>query len=627
MTGPPSDALVSIGIPTHMRAATLERTLRSALAQTHRALELVVSDQASSDGTEELCRALAAEDGRIRYLRHATSAGGSTANFNLLGRELRGDWAMLLADDDWLDPDYVARCLAVLQADPGCAVAYGRARYFDGDRRVADGVVHEHREQAPDARVRAYFRTVDDNGVMYGLMRGDALRGALPMPNALGNDWLLMGRVAATGTIVTLDDVHVNRAVGGTSASTEQIARAFGVSQLQARLPHLTIAWQVLADVGWRSAAFASLPARRRTALAAARSTIHWRSLAHHALAPVVASAARVPGLGWLARAQAGARRRWGGDGTLSTPPEAHARGSAPCRLCGREATLALVATDRNRRVSAEPFRYVRCATCGTVTLADVPDDLGRFYPPEYHGLPDSRAGAVARDPNAPHRLALVRTLVPAGRLVEIGPSVGAFVALAQDAGYDTTAIEMDPGCCRFIRDVVGVPVAHTADPADALDGTYDAIVLWHVIEHLSDPAAFLARAAAALAPGGAIVLMAPNPESLQYRLLGRRWAHLDAPRHLALLPLDAVAEEAARHGLEVALATTADEDAIGSNGFGWRVSLGAAARNATLTRGLHLAGTAAAAALAPLERSGRRGSTYTLALRKPAGGAPSRSS
>lgn len=322
MTVSPGDVLVSIGIPTYERVATLERTLRSALAQTHRTLEIVVSDQASNDGTEALCRRLAADDPRIRYLRQATNAGGSTANFNLLGHELRGEYAMLLADDDWLDSDYVERCLALLRADPGCAVAYGRARYFDGDRHVADGVVHDHREDAPAARVRAYFRAVDDNGVMYGLMRGDALRGALPMPNALGNDWLLMGRVAAAGRIATLEDVRVNRAVGGTSASTERIARTFGVSRLQARLPHLAIAWQVLTDVGWRSPAFAQMPGRGRVALAVARSVIHWRSLAHHALAPAIDAAARVPGLGWLGRLHAAARGRWGGDGTLSEPTD-----------------------------------------------------------------------------------------------------------------------------------------------------------------------------------------------------------------------------------------------------------------------------------------------------------------
>ncbi|MDW5593646.1 glycosyltransferase family 2 protein [Conexibacter stalactiti] len=319
----PGQPLVTIAVPTYNRAATLERTLASALGQTHRELELVVSDQASTDGTERLCRALAAADARVRYLRQPTNAGGSTANFNLLAAELRGPYAMLLADDDWLQPDYVERCLRLLVERPELAVAYGRARYFDGDRHVADGRLHDHLEEAPAARVTTYYRTVDDNGVMYGLMRADALRGALPMPNVLGNDWLLMGRVAAAGKIATIERTHVDRAVGGTSASVEKIVQTFGISKLQARLPHLTVAWQVLADVGWRSPAFASLPRaqRLRTALLSALGAINWRSLAYHAFGPLIERAGRLPGLRWTSRALAAVRRRFGGDGVLTPPP------------------------------------------------------------------------------------------------------------------------------------------------------------------------------------------------------------------------------------------------------------------------------------------------------------------
>jgi GT2 family glycosyltransferase len=324
--------LVSIGVPTYNRAPTLRRALESALAQTHRAIELVVSDQASGDGTEALCRELAARDARVRYLRQPSNDGGSTANFNLIARQLRGPYAMLLADDDWLDPRYVERCLAVLRARPELAVAYGRARYFDGERHVADGVRHDHLQPDPAARAIAYFRTVDDNGVMYGLMRGEVLRAALPMPNALGNDWLLSGRAAALGGIVTLDDVHVDRAVGGTSASVEKIARTFAIPTWLARLPHLAIAWQVLADVGWRSPAYAALPRTRRWAAAArcALGAIHWRSLAYHAVGPALARAGRLPGLRWVERALTAARRRFGGDGVLSEPAGARRGGDQP---------------------------------------------------------------------------------------------------------------------------------------------------------------------------------------------------------------------------------------------------------------------------------------------------------
>jgi len=113
-------------------------------------------------------------------------------------------------------------------------------------------------------------------------------------------------------------------------------------------------------------------------------------------------------------------------------------------------------------------------------------------------------------------------------------------------------------------------------------------------------------------------VLAAPNPDSLQATVLGPRWAHVDAPRHLALLPLDALAREGAANGLEVALATTHDRDATVSNEFGWRVSLAPLASRSRAGYVGHAAGKLLSLALAPVERGGTRGSTYTLALRKP---------
>jgi len=302
-----------------------------------------------------------------------------------------------------------------------------------------------------------------------------------------------------------------------------------------------------------------------------------------------------------------------------SRPSPAAASGGR-CRLCDGDAAPAFTARDRNRRISDDPFAYVACPSCGTLSLTKPPADLGRFYPPDYYGVPASADAAVARDPNARHRLELVRRLVPSGRLVEVGPSMGAFLELAKRAGYDASGIELDGDCCRFIEQVLHLPVTQSDDPASALDGPYDAIVGWHVFEHLAEPARFLAAAAAAaaLAPGGTLILIAPNPASLQRRLLGRRWVHVDAPRHLALMPLDAVAREGARHGLEVVHATTDDHDAHRSNAFGWCESFAGSTQDERLRRWLRLGGEAVNAAVAPIERRGGRGASWTLALRRP---------
>jgi glycosyltransferase involved in cell wall biosynthesis len=286
--------LVSIGVPTHERVATLSRALDSALAQTHAELEVVISDNASSDGTEALCRAAAGRDPRVRYLRHEYDVG-PTANFNTLFTACRGDYVMMLADDDWLDPGYVAACLAELRAHPSAALASGWARYERDGAFVHDGVVHDHRQADPRARVRAYLSTVDDNGVFYGLVPRAVLERARPKPNVLGNDWLHVARVACQGEIRTLPGVRIHRALGGTSANAASILSAFGRSSWQARVPQLVIAWELLRDIAWGHPVYASLGHGRRLVLGLTGATvsIRWPDLAWHLLTPSVAGLAR----------------------------------------------------------------------------------------------------------------------------------------------------------------------------------------------------------------------------------------------------------------------------------------------------------------------------------------------
>jgi 2-polyprenyl-3-methyl-5-hydroxy-6-metoxy-1,4-benzoquinol methylase len=290
------------------------------------------------------------------------------------------------------------------------------------------------------------------------------------------------------------------------------------------------------------------------------------------------------------------------------------------CAICGAASTVAFVTTDRNRRLSTARFTYHRCEGCGTLALVPVPDDLSRYYPPEYYVLPASRAELLASAGPERYKLDIVGRFVPAGRLVEIGPAVGAFAVVAQEAGYETSAVEMDAACCDFLRTAVGIAVHETDDPGAALSahGPFDVVAMWHVIEHLENPREALAAAAAALQPGGVLALAAPNPDALQFRVLRSRWTHVDAPRHLVLVPISTLEALARELGLEVVLATTSDPGTLGWNLFGWRESLAGFARGRYPRFALRLLGSALARAMGPLERRGRNGSTFTLVLRRP---------
>ena len=317
----PRETLISVGIPTFNRAALLVRAAESVLAQTHTNLELLISDNASTDETQLRCRELCERDPRVRYLR-APANGGPTANFNVLFAELQGDYAMVLSDDDWLDEGYLEACLSEIESRPELALVCGRGRYWRDGQEVRRGADIQLVQPSPEERITTYIRQVDENGVFYGLMRREVMRRATPMPNVMGNDWLVSAAVAMQGGIATIEDTAINRELGGTSADFPRLARTLGLPSWQARVPHLVIAWQVINDILRRGEVYRELPmpARARLALRAGWAAISWRSLAWHLTMPTFQAAEQHRSTRWMGSVY-GRVTRMLGAGRTDEPP------------------------------------------------------------------------------------------------------------------------------------------------------------------------------------------------------------------------------------------------------------------------------------------------------------------
>ena len=303
----------------------------------------------------------------------------------------------------------------------------------------------------------------------------------------------------------------------------------------------------------------------------------------------------------------------------------AREQGQGRCPVCGGAGRHAFTATDRNRRISDEPFAYERCESCATVFLATPPADPGRYYGAGYHPFGADGEPAWKADPALlaaeRWRAQKLHALAGGGRLVDIGAGAGGFAAAAAEAGFAVTAIEMDRECCEWMERRLGVSAICTDRPLDALAGLPPSrvVTIWHALEHLPDTAGVLAAAAAALEAGGLLALAIPNSDSLQFRTLRARWAHLDAPRHVSLPGADALLTAARRVGLTPVFETTSDPSALACNLHGWVYALrrdpsqGAA-------KGLPLrAGSWLTAALGPVEHRARNGAALTLVLRKTA--------
>lgn len=292
---------VSVGVPTFNRAASLPRTLESVLGQTYEDLELLIADNASTDGTADLCARFADRDRRVRVIRQERNVG-LTANFNTLFERAAGELVMVLADDDWLEPDYVEDCVAALDADPELVIASGGARYH-ADGEVLAGVELDLLDERPEDRVRRYFRHVRDNVTIYGVMRRSALANALPMQNKLAGDWLLCARMAMQGRVRTVSSTWVNRSTTGASSTFAETVRSMGLTDREARRPQFSIAAFVYADVGRDAPVYAPLGAFGRRALALASASAVLRARPLDVVHDVVGPALRRPRLRWVDRA------------------------------------------------------------------------------------------------------------------------------------------------------------------------------------------------------------------------------------------------------------------------------------------------------------------------------------
>lgn len=244
-----------------------------------------------------------------------------------------------------------------------------------------------------------------------------------------------------------------------------------------------------------------------------------------------------------------------------------------------------------------------------------VPNDLRRYYEEQYHSIPESLQ-ALERSAEAHERfkIELLQSFKTGGRVIEIGPGTGGFAWLAKRAGFDVTAIEVSARACAFISGTVGVRVIHANDEISALQAEEpaDAIVMWQVLEHLANPFGILQAVVKTLRPGGVLIVATPNPEALQFRLLGPRWVHLDAPRHLQLIPASLLSRRAEALGLTEVWTTTRDAGTLLWNRFGWERSLRNLAASRVPVSWTDRAGRLIAWCVAPLERPFPFATSYT---------------
>jgi len=197
---------VSIGMPVYNGEPFIREAIDSLLAQNYKDFELVISNNASTDGTDAICREYAAKDARIRYVRQPVNQGG-IANFLFVLDEAVGEYFMWAAADDWWSPDWLSALVPLLE-DQSVQIAFGATVRTKADLCL-DGPIKRYsiRNNSMPMRLVRFFM-LDENtkgNLFYGLMRTPIIRSVgfyVPHYNTkYGWDYLQIFKILTIGKI------------------------------------------------------------------------------------------------------------------------------------------------------------------------------------------------------------------------------------------------------------------------------------------------------------------------------------------------------------------------------------------------------------------------------------------
>lgn len=204
---------VSVGLPVFNGERFLGEAIESIVRQSFDDLELIVSDNCSTDGTEEIARRYAAIDRRIKYVRNDRNVGAGN-NFNQVAAMATGEYFKWSAHDDVIRPTYIERCVEALDEDPSAVLCQSQVAVIDEygnkvaePRSLAGTASHDSIE-----RFRAVVLDPHWCVEIFGLMRRAALSGTVGHAPYRGSDRAILAELALRGRFLTLPErLFLNR--------------------------------------------------------------------------------------------------------------------------------------------------------------------------------------------------------------------------------------------------------------------------------------------------------------------------------------------------------------------------------------------------------------------------------
>jgi len=232
------------------------------------------------------------------------------------------------------------------------------------------------------------------------------------------------------------------------------------------------------------------------------------------------------------------------------------------CPVCSSNNIRAFISA-KDHTVSRESFVVMACGDCTHLFTQDIPTakHIGKYYASEdYISHSDTREGLVnrlyhavrKRTLNAKKNLVQNATGKRSGRIVDIGCGTGAFLSTMKHAGWSITGIEPDETARSKAASLYGVSALPAEEFYNLPAGNFDAITLWHVLEHVHDLHGYISQLKNMLSAGGRLFIAVPNYTAYDAKHYGSFWAAYDVPRHLYHFSPQSMRRLLQEHGLAV---------------------------------------------------------------------------
>ena len=203
--------LVSIGLPVFNGEKFLESSIDTLLSQSYQNIEVIVSDNASTDKTQLIVERYCSKDDRVKYHRHEKNLGASL-NYNSTFEMSDGKYFKWAAHDDIIHKNYIEQCVIAMEGDDSLSLVHPLTGQIDGKGAVTEHLYTSRDTVIPEttSKRELYRILIQDRGAwvrIFGLIRSSVLKNTPLIDNYVGSDLTLLGELGLKGKVRDIDTI------------------------------------------------------------------------------------------------------------------------------------------------------------------------------------------------------------------------------------------------------------------------------------------------------------------------------------------------------------------------------------------------------------------------------------